>query len=254
MAFLTARTRNNKGELRLTIVKDTFEVIPDMNINITDLNNNGNTKQKHFFTNGYGGLAFKCTVLLKRSQAMTGPIKQIHEWFINQTPLMVATDAIDIPHGIDNTEWDAGLFIITKNPSRKQSSEHYTRWELEFTSYTPLNLVKWKNDNTAIKKALNKAKNAKEKAALKSLKVNAKIVMLAFCDIKVLKYSKKKKTVQCVKYLQQVLQLNKFYLKGKVDGWYGPDTQDAVSKFQKKNKLKSTGKVDNKTFTKLTNP
>ena len=53
-----------------------------------------------------------------------------------------------------------------------------------------------------------------------------------------------------VEKLQRALQL-KGFLKGKLDGKYGNDTQDAVRRFQKSAKLKETGTADNNTILAL---
>ena len=244
MAFLSVRQRDNSNERRLAIIKDTFEVIPDLNINITDLNrNNSGLKYKHFFSNGYGGLTFKCTVIIKRSKPYTfGSVELLHKWYIESTPLIVATDVIDIRHGKSATnKWDTdGLYIITKNPSRKQTSEDFTRWELEFTSYTPLNLAQYKNDNSEVLKALGKAKKDNSKKALDQ-KLNQ-------CVLATLKFSKKPKNVDCVKIMQQFLKKKNLLINSNPDGWYNDLTRKAVKDYQKKYKLKATGKVDAKTF------
>lgn len=257
MSFLTVRTRDGKNERRLAIIKDSFEVIPDFNVNITELNRSSDgTKYKHFFNNGYGGLTFKCQVILKRSKYrdVKGSVEYLHEWFINSIPLIVATDAIDIPHGIDNTLWDAGLFIITKNDKRKQTSENYTVWDLEFTSYTPLNLWRYKNDNTAVLNALKKSTSDKNKGKLKeTIALGALQVTFALCPLNQLKYSSKKKSVECVKTLQKLLKKYGLYVNGKIDGWYGKDTMNAVKKYQTKTNLKATGKMNNKTMQYLVN-
>ena len=257
---MTVRERNGKNERRLSIIKDTLEVVPDFNLNITELNRGKDgTKYKHFFNNGYGGLTFKCQVVIHRGRDKNHDnVKLLHNWYIDSTPLIVATDAIDIFHGQNNTKWDAGLFIITKNSSRKQTSENYTVWDLEFTSYTPLTVYKFKNDNSSVLKALNKATSDKNKSSeankiKQAVALTALQVSFSLCSLSQLKYSKKKKTNECVKKLQQLLQKYKYYLNNKVDGWYGKDTMNAVKKYQKAVGLKSTGKIDKTTMKYLVN-
>ena len=69
-----------------------------------------------------------------------------------------------------------------------------------------------------------------------------------------MKYSKTKKFVTCVKYLQKVLKKLKLY-SGVIDGWYGQLTVSAVKKFQKKYKRKykltDNGKMNSKTLNAL---
>ena len=55
-----------------------------------------------------------------------------------------------------------------------------------------------------------------------------------------------------VKMIQEWLSLQGFGLK--IDGGFGPATDYAVRKFQKREKLKTDGEVGNKTFTKLIEP
>ena len=200
-----------------------IDTIPDMAINITDLNKSGNTLYKQFFNNGYGGITFKATIIIKKEDKWNNkPVKDVlHNWFINMSPIAVVTDALDVPDG---------QYIISKNPARKQTFIDSTVWELEFTTYTPLRLYKYKNDNSAVLKALQKAKQA-QKSKNKKATVN---VNLSKCDYKVLVYSKKKKTVKCVKYMQEVLYKNSLLSKKQIDGWYGKETKKAVKKFQQK--------------------
>lgn len=241
MTFLAIQQTGTVGHIALPIIKNTLEVVPDVNISITDLNRGtNNTKYKHFFNTGDGGITFKCTVLLNKDTEYKGTkfITILNSWIVNSTPVDITTDAIDIP--------SKGSYIITKNSSRTQTSDNYTEWDLEFTTYTPLTIWKFKNDNTEVLKALNKSKKDNKNKAKKSL-----LQKLSKCSLSILVYSKKKKKVECVKYLQKALQLQGFYLKGKVDGWFGNDTVKAVKQFQKKYKLKQTGKVDKKTFNKL---
>ena len=201
-----------------------IDTIPDMDINITDLNNSGNTLYKQFFNNGYGGITFKATIIIKKTDEWNNkPVKDVlHNWFINMSPIAVVTDAMDVPDD---------QYIISKNPNRKQTFLDSTVWELEFTTYTPLKIYKFKNDNSAVLKALQKAKKGQKSKKNKKATVN---VNLSKCDYKVLKYSKKKKTVKCVKHMQKILYKNKLLKKKQIDGWYGKETKKAVKKFQKK--------------------
>ena len=110
-----------------------------------------------------------------------------------------------------------------------------------------MNLAVYKNNNTAIKKALAKKKSSKSKSSNKS--------KFKKCKLSSLKYSKKKKTVTCVKYMQEILyKKGCLKTKSQIDGWYGKVTAGAVTQFQKKYskkyKLKVTSgtKVDKATF------
>ena len=65
-------------------------------------------------------------------------------------------------------------------------------------------------------------------------------------------YSKKQKTVGCVKIMQTILYAEKFLKKSQIDGWFGKVTYGAVKKYQKKYAkkygLKQNGKIDPATF------
>ena len=200
-----------------------IDTIPDMDINITDLNKSGNTLYKQFFNNGYGGITFKATIIIKKTDKWNKKaVKDVlHKWFINMSPIAVVTDAMDVPNG---------QYIISKNPTRKQTFIDSTVWELEFTTYTQLKLYKYKNYNSAVLKALQKAKKG-QKSQKKKATVN---VNLSKCNYKVLVYSKNKKNVKCVKYMQKILYKNKLLKKKQIDGWYGKKTKKAVKRFQKK--------------------
>lgn len=238
MDFASSNNKNANNYLTLRIgIDDGVNVIPDMEVNLTKLNKTSNTTQTHFFNTGYGGITFKVVAFIKYATARSGSVKNIihektdmwnnrpvkdvlHDWFINMVPLSVVTDAVDIPDG---------TYIITKNPSRKQNKQGLTVWELEFTTYTPLNLFRYKNTNTNVLNALKKNK-AKHTNSSKKKKKNEK---LAKCNYKTLKYSKKKKIIKCVKYMQQVLYKKKYLTKKQVDGWFGKETTKAVKRFQK---------------------
>lgn len=251
MDFVSSEHSDVSNYLSLRVSKDGgIETVPDMDISITKLNKNGVNRFNHFFSNGFGGITFKVKVLIKyhvhredgsknksyQKDEIIDVVKNedkgepyvheltdmwndkpvldvLHNWFINMTPLSVVTDAVDVPNG---------RYIISSNPARKQDYKNSTIWELEFTTYTPLTLYKWENNNKNTLKALKKNKSKK-----------IKNVKLSKCNYKTLVYSKKKKSVKCVKYLQKVLKKQKCY-NGKIDGWFGKDTTKAVKKFQNK--------------------
>ena len=166
-------------------------------------------------------------------------------WFMRQgIPFMITTDMIGIDMSVP--------YMITENKSRKQTSKDYTIWELTFTRWDEVFYSSFKKTNKGITNAIKKLK-AKKKAKAKA-KAKAKTAVrqkLAKCKRKTLVYSKKQKTVDCVKVLQKFLNGN---LKTKlvIDGWYGKETVKAVKKFQNKYKkkygLKPTGNVNKATF------
>lgn len=144
------------------------------------------------------------------------------------------------------------LYVITENKARKQTKRGYTVWDLTFTRFDSYKYPIFSKSNKGIKKAIKKlnAKKAKKIAAKTKLKTQ-----LQKCDHKVMKYSKKQKTVKCVKVLQKFLNKN-LGTKLKVDGWYGKTTVDAVKKFQNKYKkkygLKPTGRINYPTYLVMT--
>ena len=214
--FLTS----NSSAIPLRVIKgDGIDTSPDNNITVSELSKG----YKNFYNNGSTGGSFKIHVLIKKEDAFNGKLvtKILDEYYRNSIPLMIYTDAIDI----DSTN----TYLITKNPSRKQTNKYDTVWELEFTVYTPLTVWKFKNDNAGVLAALKKTKS--NKSTKKSATKNAK---LSKCNYKSLVYSKKKKVVACVKYMQEILYKKK-YLKKKsqIDGWFGKETTAAVKKFQK---------------------
>ena len=235
------------GAIPLKVIRDSdIDTVPSLAINVSDLANGF----KHFINNGSKGVTFKVSVIFHRDDEFNGikdtasesfkVVEALDKWIRDMTIILVQTKAINIPNG---------QYIITSNSSRKQTYNEYTVWDLEFTTYTPLNVVKYANDNSAVKKAIAKAKKANKKKPK-----NPNKAKLKKCNYKTLKYSKKKKVVKCVKYLQKILKKNKKY-SGKIDGWFGKDTKTAVKNFQKKYKkkykLKVTGKVDKATWKAL---
>ena len=269
------------NSIPLTVIQDDeIEVKPNINIKTNELNDG----YVQFYDTGSRGEVFNISIIMHKNdtidgvkgetnitqywkynkennkpftpvsvkKAYTGKVKLIDllDYIIRgMIPVMIVTDAIDIPNN--------QLYYITENGSRKQSHREYTKWELTFQTYDPLKLVKYKNNNSNVLNAIKRAKAAHKKATHKkatSKKTNTSVSTtnrkFSKCALSVLKYSKTKKVVTCVKYMQKLLKKRGFY-SGKVDGWYGPLTVNAVKKFQKKYKtkygLKVTGKVDTKT-------
>ena len=167
-------------------------------------------------------------------------------WFMRSgIPFMVFSDIIGINTSVP--------YLITENKSRKQEYTDYSIWELTFTRWDEVNYSSFKKTNKGITKAIKKMK-AKKKAKAKA-QAKAKTTAknnLAKCKWKTLVYSKKQKTVKCVKYLQTVLYHNNLLKKSQIDGWYGKETLKAVKKFQDKYKkkygLKPNGKINKATF------
>ena len=168
-------------------------------------------------------------------------------WMRTATPLNIVTRAVDVPNGV---------YLIIGNSSRKQTHENFTEWELEFMKYDEINTTTFVSTSTGVTKAIAKYEKAKKKkAAAKKKTTTAKSKTstkdkLKKCKLSNLKYSKTKKVVTCVKYLQKVLN-SKVKSNLIVDGWYGSSTKAAVKKFQTNNKkynLKTDGNVDKKTL------
>ena len=269
------------NSIPLTVIQDDeIEVKPNINIKTNELNDG----YVQFYDSGSRGEVFNISIIMHKNdtidgvkgetnitpywkynkentkpftavsvkKAHTGKVKLIDllDYIIRgMIPVMIVTDAIDIPNN--------QLYYITENDSRKQSHREYTKWELTFQTYDPLKLIKYKNNNSNVLNAIKRAKAAHKKATpkkAKSKKTNTSVSTtnrkFSKCALSVLKYSKTKKVVTCVKYMQKLLKKRGFYT-GVIDGWYGPLTVNAVKKFQKKYKtkygLKVTGKVDTKT-------
>ena len=273
MTFLKIHSRdwiqeyNMNHPLKLRVIQtDGVEVTPDDHIKVNDLKRGkNNILYKHFLNMGDGGITFKVKVYINRNDrwAEFGPTRHgdtvyisnplvsdiLETFYTRMEVLTVVSDFIDIPDG---------NYIITKNPSRVQSQKDSTIWELEFTTYRTIHQVQYVNNNSAVQKAIANSKKANAKKTAASTKkkttksASSKNSKLAKCKLSVLVYSKKQKTVTCVKYMQNVLYKKGYLTKKQVDGWYGPKTVAAVKKFQKKYKktynLKVTGKIDKNTL------
>lgn len=179
-------------------------------------------------------------------------------WIRNAIPVYVVTEALDI---LD------GEYLIIDNPSRKQEYINASVWELEFKKYDGNNRITHNFQNNISDNALKKyekAKKAKAKAAKAKAAKNAKKskvketgkdeAALRKCKRSSLVYSKKKKSVACVKTMQKILKKQGFY-KSVLDGWFNKLTYNAVIAYQRKYKtkykLKVTGKVDLATYQNL---
>lgn len=240
--------------MRLKVVYNSgVNFTPDVKIKVNDLN-----KGKKQFLNLSGtGDKFKINVMVHNKEIwdshvwVNGKRKRgyvrsvLNKWIRNMTPLWVVSDgAVDIK---------SGPYIITANPSRKQSARGgYSEWELEFTKYYPVKTVGFLKENKNAKKAVasyNKAKkNAKKTKVNKAHSLNYELL---YCRVAHWEYTKTKKVVGCVKYLQTWLKKYGFY-KSDIDGWYGKQTLASVkafqTKFSKQYKLKKNGIVDKATL------
>lgn len=260
----------NVEPIPLNVIRDSgVSYTPDVKITVNDLNSG----KKQFLNNSGQGDSFKVDVIIKNGTTFhaegdmkistnytpNGTIDSIHltrdfdvltvldYWIRSMTVFIVTTRAVDIQNG---------EYIITGNPSRKQTYENYTVWELEFTKYTGPVIVSANANSTYVNKAIktyntNKSNAAKKKASTtKAKKSSTSNNKFSKCKLSVLVYSKKQKKVDCVLQMQKKLQKLGYY-KSTLDGWYYNKTVDAVKQFQKKKKLQQTGKVNQKTFDAL---
>ena len=263
------------------------QVTPLMNITETDIRsyqkgspNTPGHRRKFFTDHGYEGIRFKVDVILNVDDEATAYTKRrrfipntklgdnayvteniytLHDpktidvlrYVIENTiPVNVVTRAIDIPNG---------LYLITKNDSRKQTNDKNTIWSLEFTKYVQFYVTQYQNDNSVVLNAITKARKARQayqakmtaQAKKNAVSISANGKKLKACGVSKLKYSSKQKDVLCVRYLQKALTGLKLYTR-QIDGWYGKYTKAAVKAFQKKYKktynLKVNGVMDTKTL------
>lgn len=159
-------------------------------------------------------------------------ITMLDYWIRNAEPFMIVTDAVGIP--------EDELWLVTEQKNRKQErNDGYVEWDLTFTLYREVKLGKFNKNTDVITKALEKktsstaSKNTSSKTTLKD--------KMKKCDNKVLKYSEKKKVVDCVKVMQEIIYNAGCYGKNTkkdtaVDGWYGKTTREAVKAYKKKYK------------------
>ena len=202
--------------LRLRVLRDTgVNVHPDVEIKVNMLNTDENgDKFKQFFNTGDGGVVFNIDVLIKTTDTINNisVLEYINNLYVNMLPVSVVTDAIDIPDG---------TYLITSNKDRNQTREGSTVWSLEFTKYNPLKVIRYKNSNQNV---LNAIKEAKEQLYNRRL---------SKCNYKTIVYSKKKKIVNCVLYMEKILYKKGFIAKKHVNGWFDKNTKKAVKKYQK---------------------
>lgn len=275
------------------IQKDGVKYEPDISFTKTKLSNGSS----YFYNNSGETDSFSVTILISRWDFVTGVELSYREWntlwedFVTEDMVDSLDDFVDAASMLDVTEvLDAyirrgvpfyvftraigvdsdSLWLVTKQASRKQShDDEYMEWDLTFTRYTPLVQSFYKNDNEIIQKAIKKVEDS-----LKPKLTNKQ--QLAKCDYKVLKYSKEKKIVKCVKIMQKILY-NEGHFKCKktttdkktgkkttttskanckkenvVTGWYNDDTREAVKSYQKKHHkdygLPITGNVGVNTY------
>ena len=256
MSFLTIIPRDKLylqytlKEIPLKIIRTNgVEVIPDVKINISDLNEG----KKYYLNNSSKVNTFKASVIINKNDKIEGVKSEVYEsfsvlelldyWMRNMTVLMITTEAIDIKDG---------NYIISKNSSRKQEYTDYTVWNLEFTSYEGVQTGKLQ---------LNTSKAQSAKKAYEKIKTNNRNNnALKKCNVK---YMKLGKTNGCCYYLNYKLALKGFIKstdwnkmqKNKTHKKFSKTTATALKKFQKKYakkyKLKKNGKMDKATLKAL---
>ena len=130
-----------------------FDVSPEVDIKTTDLirSTSDNRAYKHFLNKGDGGISFKVTVVIHEDDRWHITVKDEIGQRILKNPRVtevlariygemlicsIQTDAIDVPNG---------LYILSKNGKRTQTSDRYTLWELEFTTFYPLQSYRYQD-------------------------------------------------------------------------------------------------------------
>ena len=219
------------GGLPLRIVRSSgVDVSKDFEVKVTDLNTDGDNKRfKQFTNNGDGGVSFKVDVVIRDGDEYGYLVSEsvgffgmsvtdwLERWYVNMCPLYVVSSAIDVPNGV---------YLITKNQSRKQTLDKVTVWTLEFTSYSPLQLHEWTATSSVIKATTPASTSTTTNSS-------SKAKQLKDCTASNIVYSTTEKTTECNKLMQEKLYKLGFLRADQVDGWYGPVTMEAVKKFQK---------------------
>ena len=270
--------------LRVIQNNNGVELNPDFDVQQTDLNNG----YKHFKVENGKANSFKVSVIIHRDDEVS-TVYTPKKKTVPKDVQLVLTDRVihtdfgdaDVLTGYDYGPYDKdmkvrsllnafmrtltplvvvsnimgvsknNLYVITENKARTQEYRDYTVWDLTFTQYVEVKYGKFKGSSKGVQKAL---KALKKKNKSKSNKVSTATKLrkqLKKCKPSVLVYSKKKKTVACVKTLQKYLN-ERLGTKLVADGWFGKETKKAVIKYQNKFSksygLKPTGKVNTKTY------
>ena len=217
--------------LPLRIIRSSgVDVSKDFEVKVTDLNTDSeNTRFKQFTNSGDGGVRFKVDVAIRDGDEYGYLVSDevgffgmpvtawLERWFTLMCPLYVVSGAIDVPNGV---------YLITKNQSRKQTLDKVTVWTLEFTSYSPLQLHEWTASQSVIKATTTST-------AKTTTNSSSKVTQLSQCTANGIVYSSTKNSTLCNKLMQEKLYKLGFLRADQVDGWYGPTTMEAVKKFQK---------------------
>ena len=196
------------NSIPLTVIQDDeIEVKPNINIKTNELNDG----YVQFYDTGSRGEVFKISIIMHKNDTIDGvkgetnitpywkynkennkpftPVNSVKKEYTGKVklidlldyiirgmiPVMIVTDAIDIPNN--------QLYYITENGSRKQSHREYTKWELTFQTYDPLKLVKYTNNNINVLNAIKRATAAHKKATSNKTIVNLKkwLLVLNIC-------------------------------------------------------------------------
>ena len=225
------------------------QVTPLMNITETSIRGYNSAhpegfRRKFFTDHGYEGIRFKVDVILNVDDEATAYTKRrrfipntklgdnayvtehiynydpktidVLRYVIeNAIPVNVVTRAIDIPNGV---------YLITKNDSRKQTNDKNTIWSLEFSKYVNFYVVQYATDNSVVLNAITKAKKARQayqaKLAAQAKKgnttaktaasISANGKKLKACGVSKLKYSSKQKDVLCVRWFEIIHSPNRW--------------------------------------------
>jgi hypothetical protein len=167
---------------------------------------------------------------LSKYKGSSNLITALDYWIRNAEPFYIRTDAVGIPAN--------ELWLVTEQKNRKQErNDGYVWWDLTFTLYREVTLGRFNKNTTVIDKALEKLKSSSSNKNTDS-KTQWRD-KLKKCDYKTLVYSEKKKTVTCVKYMQELLYLEGCFAKNvkkseAIDSWYGKTTREAVKAYKKK--------------------
>ena len=218
--------------MSLRVVRSSgVDVTKDFKVNVTDLNTDEeNRRFKQFTNNGDGGVTFRVDVMIGRDDEYSylvspsigrfgmNPADWLEYWFVNMLPVYVVSDALDVPNGV---------YLITKNQSRKQSLDNYTVWTLEFSSFSPLVLHEWTASQSVIKATTPASSSSTTNNS------SSKAKQLKDCTASNIVYSTSEKKTDCNKLMQEKLYKLGFLRADQVDGWYGPVTMEAVKKFQR---------------------
>ncbi|KZX16652.1 putative peptidoglycan binding domain protein [Methanobrevibacter cuticularis] len=222
---------------------------PQLNNETIDFDNVIGSQTIHQGARG-GELEIEPLFELNRDPKDLDKLKKLESWYLNGTQLWVlyATDE-KYANLIFGCKGHQSYIIVDVDVTEYHRGRHDLKLRLQKQTIFPPEVKSFTSWKPATKTTSTNSKSV--------AKSNPLITALAKCKLPLYENRLgKNKTSDCDLTWQEILRLFKFYITYngkslKLDGYFGFYTEDATKKFQRKYKIKVTGKCDTQTLKKI---